>query len=135
MPLRTRSVSSALCRVVDSSVRKRRQRVAAVQRKNDFFMPSETPAAIDLFKQHSSPTRMRALTPTPRFLFPPPIASYSNMASPILVTGGAGYIGSHTVRALAAQGRKIVVLDNMVFGHHEAIVDDSVELVVGDVQR
>jgi len=55
------------------------------------------------------------------------------MASPILVTGGAGYIGSHTVRLLAAQGRKIVVLDNLVFGHREAIVDESVELVVGDI--
>jgi UDP-glucose-4-epimerase GalE len=52
---------------------------------------------------------------------------------PILVTGGAGYIGSHTVRLLAAQGRKIVVLDNLVFGHEAAIVDPEVELVVGDV--
>jgi UDP-glucose-4-epimerase GalE len=53
--------------------------------------------------------------------------------APILVTGGAGYIGSHTVRLLAAQGRKIVVLDNLVFGHEQAIVDPGVELVVGDV--
>lgn len=51
----------------------------------------------------------------------------------ILVTGGAGYIGSHTVRLLAGQGRKIVVLDNLVFGHERAIVDPGVELVVGDV--
>jgi UDP-glucose 4-epimerase len=55
------------------------------------------------------------------------------MTSPVLVTGGAGYIGSHTVRLLASQGRKVVVLDNLVFGHREAIVDESVELVVGDV--
>jgi UDP-glucose 4-epimerase len=54
-------------------------------------------------------------------------------SAPILVTGGAGYIGSHTVRLLAGQGRKIVVLDNLVFGHDQAIVDDGVELVVGDV--
>jgi UDP-glucose 4-epimerase len=53
--------------------------------------------------------------------------------APILITGGAGYIGSHTVRLLAGQGRKIVVLDNLVFGHDQAIVDSSVELVVGDV--
>jgi UDP-glucose-4-epimerase GalE len=55
------------------------------------------------------------------------------MADTILVTGGAGYIGSHTVRMLAAQQRKIVVLDNLVYGHREAIVDDSVELVVGSI--
>ena len=57
----------------------------------------------------------------------------SDSKSPILVTGGAGYIGSHTVRLLVAQGRKVVVLDNLVFGHEQAIVDDGVELVVGDV--
>ncbi|WP_367872367.1 UDP-glucose 4-epimerase GalE [Luteolibacter sp. Populi] len=55
------------------------------------------------------------------------------MSTPVLVTGGAGYIGSHTVRFLAAQGYKVVVLDNLVFGHRQAIVDDSVELVVGDI--
>ena len=55
------------------------------------------------------------------------------MTSPVLVTGGAGYIGSHTVRLLASQGRKVVVLDNLVYGHREAIVDESVELVVGEV--
>lgn len=55
------------------------------------------------------------------------------MNETILVTGGAGYIGSHTVRQLAAEGRKIVVLDSLVYGHREAIVDPSVELVVGNV--
>lgn len=57
----------------------------------------------------------------------------TDLTDPILVTGGAGYIGSHTVRLLVGQGRKIVVLDNLVFGHEAAIVDPSVELVVGDV--
>lgn len=57
----------------------------------------------------------------------------SSQNSAILVTGGAGYIGSHTVRLLASQGRKVVVLDNMVFGHDQAIVDEGVELVVGEV--
>lgn len=55
------------------------------------------------------------------------------MISPVLVTGGAGYIGSHTVRFLASQGRKVVVLDNMVYGHRDAIVDESVELVEGGI--
>ncbi len=57
----------------------------------------------------------------------------SDLQSPILVTGGAGYIGSHTVHLLANQGRKVVVLDNMVFGHDQAIIDSEVELVKGDV--
>ena len=57
----------------------------------------------------------------------------SDLNAPILVTGGAGYIGSHTVRLLAGQGRKIVVLDNLVFGHEQAIIDPDVELVIGEV--
>lgn len=47
----------------------------------------------------------------------------------VLVTGGAGYIGSHTVRQLQARGDEVVVLDSMEFGHREALSD--VELVVG----
>ncbi len=65
------------------------------------------------------------------------IASFSecplSAQNSILVTGGAGYIGSHTVRLLASQGRKVVVLDSLVFGHEGAIVDKGVELVVGEV--
>lgn len=55
------------------------------------------------------------------------------MNAPVLVTGGAGYIGSHTVRLLAAEGRKVIVLDNLVYGHRDAIVDDGVELVIGEI--
>ncbi|MCC5846603.1 MAG: UDP-glucose 4-epimerase GalE [Verrucomicrobia bacterium] len=51
----------------------------------------------------------------------------------ILVVGGAGYIGSHTVRQLIAKGRKVVVLDNLVYGHREALVDDGVIFVEGDL--
>ncbi|HEY8402656.1 MAG TPA: UDP-glucose 4-epimerase GalE [Cytophagaceae bacterium] len=51
----------------------------------------------------------------------------------VLVTGGAGYIGSHTVRLLVKSGYKIVVLDNLVFGHQEAIVDKEVTLIKGDI--
>ena len=39
----------------------------------------------------------------------------------ILVTGGAGYIGCHTVRALQKEGFKVVVLDNLIHGHKEII--------------
>lgn len=43
------------------------------------------------------------------------------MARHILVTGGAGYIGSHTCKALAAQGYTPVTLDNLVYGHEWAV--------------
>jgi UDP-glucose 4-epimerase len=50
----------------------------------------------------------------------------------ILVTGGAGYIGSHAVLALQQSGYGVVVLDNLVYGHRE-IVERSLkaELIVG----
>ncbi len=51
----------------------------------------------------------------------------------LLVTGGAGYIGSHTVRHLLEHNEKIVVLDNLVFGHREALPLDRVTFVQGDV--
>jgi UDP-glucose 4-epimerase len=50
----------------------------------------------------------------------------------ILVTGGAGYIGSITTRALLDAGHVCVVLDTLEKGHAEA-VDPRAELVVGDV--
>ncbi len=49
----------------------------------------------------------------------------------ILVTGGAGYIGSHVVRQLADAGEKIIVLDNLGKGFRQAVT--AGELVVGDV--
>ncbi len=50
----------------------------------------------------------------------------------ILVTGGAGYIGSHTVRMLRARGRDVVVLDTLELGHRDALM--GAELVVGDIR-
>ncbi|MBW4512681.1 MAG: UDP-glucose 4-epimerase GalE [Scytonematopsis contorta HA4267-MV1] len=51
----------------------------------------------------------------------------------ILVTGGAGYIGSHTVLALKRAGYEIVILDNLVYGHRDLVEEVlKVELVVGD---
>lgn len=43
------------------------------------------------------------------------------MADRILVTGGAGYIGSHTAKALAAAGYEPVTFDNLLFGHEYAV--------------
>ena len=52
----------------------------------------------------------------------------------ILVTGGAGYIGSHTARLLRDRGRDVVVLDNMEFGHRSAIGDTPlIEADIADV--
>lgn len=50
----------------------------------------------------------------------------------ILITGGAGYIGSHMTRMLVSRGIDVVVLDTMEFGHKEALPEKA-ELVVGDV--
>lgn len=48
----------------------------------------------------------------------------------ILVTGGAGYVGSHTVAELLRQKHEVVVFDNLVYGHKEAV---TCPLVVGDL--
>ena len=50
----------------------------------------------------------------------------------ILVTGGAGYIGSHYVLSARERGDEIVVLDNLVYGHKQAVLDGA-PLVVGDM--
>ena len=49
----------------------------------------------------------------------------------VLLTGGAGYIGSHVVRALAEAGHRCVVVDNLSKGHPESM--GETELVVADV--
>ena len=49
----------------------------------------------------------------------------------ILVTGGAGYIGSHVVRQLGETHEKVIVLDNLGRGFRQAVT--AGELVVGDV--
>jgi len=50
----------------------------------------------------------------------------------ILVTGGAGYIGSHTVKQLVDAGHRVVVLDNFYSGHRWA-VDPEATLIEGDI--
>ncbi len=49
----------------------------------------------------------------------------------VLVTGGAGYIGSHAARALARRGHQVVIFDKLSTGH--ARLANGFELIVGDI--
>ena len=52
----------------------------------------------------------------------------------ILVTGGAGYIGAHAVKALEEKGFQVVILDNLVYGHREPVETHlKAKLVTGDI--
>ena len=50
----------------------------------------------------------------------------------VLVTGGAGYIGSVTTEVLLSAGHDVVVFDNLTQGHREA-VPPAAEWVLGDL--
>ncbi len=54
----------------------------------------------------------------------------------VLVTGGAGYIGSATIELLYKLGKRVVVLDNLVYGHQAALFDDTPFYAgnIGDVE-
>lgn len=58
-------------------------------------------------------------------------------APPVLVTGGAGFIGSHLVDALLGQGRRVRVLDNLSVGKRQNLTahetNPNLEILVGDV--
>ncbi len=51
----------------------------------------------------------------------------------ILITGGAGYIGSHTVKLLRSKGYDILVFDNLVYGHRDIIDKLGVKFMEGDL--
>ena len=52
----------------------------------------------------------------------------------ILVTGGAGFIGSHFAKRLAADGESVVVLDKLTYsGNRTNLEGASVEFVHGDI--
>lgn len=63
--------------------------------------------------------------------------------APVLVVGGAGYVGSHAARALARDGRVVVVLDDLSTGHREFVkwgelivgADDDEDLVRATCRR
>lgn len=54
-----------------------------------------------------------------------------NLKDTVLVTGGAGYIGSHVVLQLRARGEKVVVLDNLTTGFRQSVGDTP--LVIGNL--
>lgn len=51
----------------------------------------------------------------------------------VLVTGGAGYIGSHTVQALRSAGHDVVVFDDLSTGHRESV--PQIPFIQGDIAR
>jgi nucleoside-diphosphate-sugar epimerase len=52
----------------------------------------------------------------------------------VLVTGGAGFIGSNLVLALLKNGNLVRVLDNLSTGKQENLTDLDIDLVVGDIR-
>ena len=48
----------------------------------------------------------------------------------ILLTGGAGYIGSHVVLSLLDTGHNVTVIDNLITGHKEILPKDLVFIIV-----
>src|SRR5687768_13595532 len=59
-------------------------------------------------------------------------AAPSSGRSTVLVTGGAGYIGSHTAKALRRAGYHVVIFDNFSAGHREAAL--GAPLIEGDIR-
>ena len=53
----------------------------------------------------------------------------------VVVTGGAGFIGSHLVRRLASDGHSVVVVDDLSTGRRENLADYDVELIERDLAR
>jgi UDP-glucose 4-epimerase len=61
-----------------------------------------------------------------------------NSRSTVLVTGGAGFIGSELVRQLAARGEHVLIVDNLVNGTRanvEEVLSDRVKLLVADIRE
>ena len=62
-----------------------------------------------------------------------------NKAERVLVTGGAGFIGSHLVDKLITEGYNVRILDNLSAGKIENITghikDNKAELIVGDIRE
>jgi len=57
----------------------------------------------------------------------------ASASRPVLIAGGAGYIGSHTVRLFAARGEPVVVVDNLSTGHRDALLRAAPQAVFAHV--
>ena len=55
----------------------------------------------------------------------------------ILITGGAGYIGSHTTQKLLEEGFSVAIYDNLVNGHKEFVPKEAifVKAYLGNLQK
>ncbi len=51
----------------------------------------------------------------------------------VLITGGAGYIGSHTAKAIANAGHQVIIFDNLSNGHEKLI--NNIHIVKGDIKN
>jgi len=60
------------------------------------------------------------------------VSAMNSIDGTVLVSGGAGYIGSHTVRSLREAGRDVVVYDSLELGRREAVIDAPI--IVGDIR-
>ena len=78
-------------------------------------MPQQTREAVD------APRRSYLYWNNGRPPAGPAVLIQGDAMKKILVMGGAGYIGSHTVKHLAQEGDPCVVADNLVYGHREAV--------------
>ena len=72
-------------------------------------------------------------TYVPGYMISPLRGSKKSNVMRILVTGGAGYIGSHAVRLFLARGHDVWVYDNLSMGHRQAVPADR--LIVGDLDE
>jgi len=74
----------------------------------------------------------RAMTRTDAHAAEIDVDSLTDAEGPVLVAGGAGYIGSHAVRLLVARGVPVVIYDDVSTGHREACGAPLVEASLGD---